>query len=247
MAGGGRFPPGRSRRSSSASGPGPSPRLPSEESLRRRELPVIVRVPPTRFCWTSGQSIRRSLPRSGTRWRPFWRKGRPGVMTAGDETAGGRECGVQPIGRTANPAGGESVSRSRRSKAASASTSILTGREIGLSRTQIQRAVVGGRVRVNGSPVRSGRKLKTEDEVGIILSDAEPSGVLPEAIPLTILYEDSSLPGHRQAGGWWSIGRRPFRRHPRQCADAPLPGPLGDRRRSASPESFTALTRIPPG
>jgi 23S rRNA pseudouridine1911/1915/1917 synthase len=69
----------------------------------------------------------------------------------------------------------------------------LTAREIGLSRSQVQRAVEEGRVQVNGSPVRAGRKLKVEDEVAIVLPAARPSGVVPEAIALTILYEDASL------------------------------------------------------
>lgn len=69
----------------------------------------------------------------------------------------------------------------------------LTGREIGLSRSQVQRAVEEGWVRVNGTPVRSGRKLKAGDEVAVDLPEARPSGVLPEAIPLAILYEDASL------------------------------------------------------
>ncbi|MCE5265495.1 MAG: RluA family pseudouridine synthase [Deltaproteobacteria bacterium] len=69
----------------------------------------------------------------------------------------------------------------------------LVGREIGLSRSQVQRAVNEGRVRVNGSPARSGRKLKPGDEVAVFLPEAKPSGVLPEAIPLSILYEDASL------------------------------------------------------
>ena len=69
----------------------------------------------------------------------------------------------------------------------------LTGREIGLSRSQVQRAVEEGRVQINGSPVRSGRKVKAGDKVAIRLPEARPSGILAEAIPLTILYEDASL------------------------------------------------------
>jgi len=69
----------------------------------------------------------------------------------------------------------------------------LTGRGIGLSRSQVQRAVEEGRVQVNGSPVRSGRKLKAGDEAAIIVPAARPSGVLPESIALAILYEDESL------------------------------------------------------
>lgn len=69
----------------------------------------------------------------------------------------------------------------------------LAGREIGLSRSQVQRAVEEGRVQVNETPVRSGRKLKAGDEVAIHLPEARPSGVLSEAIPLAILFEDASL------------------------------------------------------
>jgi 23S rRNA pseudouridine1911/1915/1917 synthase len=69
----------------------------------------------------------------------------------------------------------------------------LTDRGIGLSRSQVQRAVEEGRVQVNGQTVRSGRKLKAGDVVAVVLPAARPSGVLPEAIPLKILYEDASL------------------------------------------------------
>jgi 23S rRNA pseudouridine1911/1915/1917 synthase len=69
----------------------------------------------------------------------------------------------------------------------------LTAREIGLSRTQIGRAVDEGQVQVNGRPGRAGRKLKTGDVVAVFLPAARPSEVIPEAIPLKILYEDASL------------------------------------------------------
>jgi 23S rRNA pseudouridine1911/1915/1917 synthase len=69
----------------------------------------------------------------------------------------------------------------------------LTAREIGLSRTQIGRAVDEGQVQVNGRPGRAGRKLRTGDVVAIVLPAARPSEVIPEAIPLKILYEDSAL------------------------------------------------------
>jgi len=69
----------------------------------------------------------------------------------------------------------------------------LTAREIGLSRTQIGRAVDEGQVQVNGRPGRAGRKLKTGDVVAIVLTAARSSEVIPEAIPLKILYEDASL------------------------------------------------------
>ncbi len=69
----------------------------------------------------------------------------------------------------------------------------LTGREIGLSRTQVGRVIDEGQVQVNGRPGRAGRKLKTGDAVVIVLPAARPSEVIPESIPLRILYEDASI------------------------------------------------------
>ena len=114
-------------------------------------------------------------------------------MTAGDETREGGSAAFNRIGENGESGGRRICFTVAPEQSGLRLDLFLTGREIGLSRTQIQRAVAEGRVRVNGSPVRSGRKLKTGDEVSIILPDAEPSGGLPEAIPLTILYEDSSL------------------------------------------------------
>lgn len=69
----------------------------------------------------------------------------------------------------------------------------LAKKEPALSRAQIQRAVAEGRVLVNGRPIKAGRRVKTADAVAVRIPAAKPSGVAPEAIPLTILYEDSSL------------------------------------------------------
>jgi 23S rRNA pseudouridine1911/1915/1917 synthase len=114
-------------------------------------------------------------------------------MMGGDET---RERGNAAFGRT----GGNDESGERRIRYTVAPEQaglrldlFLTGREIGLSRTQIGRAIDEGQVQVNKRPGRAGRKLKTGDEVTILLPEARPSNVLPEAIPLRILYEDASL------------------------------------------------------
>lgn len=62
----------------------------------------------------------------------------------------------------------------------------------GVSRTQVQRLIVGGYVKVNGRPAKPGLKLSTNDRVTVIL--APPTTALtPEAIPLNILYEDNDL------------------------------------------------------
>ncbi|MCX5839164.1 MAG: RluA family pseudouridine synthase [Deltaproteobacteria bacterium] len=69
----------------------------------------------------------------------------------------------------------------------------LTGKAPQLSRAAIQRAVAEGLALVNGRSAKAGRRVKAGDEVAIRLPEARPSGVLPEAIPLKILYEDASL------------------------------------------------------
>jgi 23S rRNA pseudouridine1911/1915/1917 synthase len=69
----------------------------------------------------------------------------------------------------------------------------LTKKEPGLSRAQVQRAIAEERVLVNGRPIKAGRRVKAADAVAIRIPGPKSSGVMPEAIPLTILYEDSSL------------------------------------------------------
>lgn len=69
----------------------------------------------------------------------------------------------------------------------------LTQKEPSLSRSRIQKAIDEGDVLVNGGKVRAGRKIKAGDVVALALPEAKPSGVLPEAIDLKILYEDESL------------------------------------------------------
>ena len=66
----------------------------------------------------------------------------------------------------------------------------LTGKEPGLSRAQIQRAVAEGRVTVNGRPARAGRRVKAGDALALCIPAPRPSEVLPEEILLQILYED---------------------------------------------------------
>jgi 23S rRNA pseudouridine1911/1915/1917 synthase len=62
-----------------------------------------------------------------------------------------------------------------------------------LSRTQLQRLVDDGRVLVNGGPSRSGQKLERGQHVSVLLPPVEPSTLMPEAIDLPVLYEDTEL------------------------------------------------------
>jgi len=62
-----------------------------------------------------------------------------------------------------------------------------------LSRTQAQRLIVGGNVKVNDRVAKAGLKLNTGDRVNIIIPCTPPSPLAPEAIPLNIVYEDNDL------------------------------------------------------
>src|ERR1700737_953333 len=67
----------------------------------------------------------------------------------------------------------------------------LMNRIEGATRNKLQQAINGGMVLVNGKEIRSNYKVKPLDEI-IIYSDMSPeqTEVLPENIPLDIIYED---------------------------------------------------------
>lgn len=61
------------------------------------------------------------------------------------------------------------------------------------SRSYVQKLIKDGAVTVNESPVKANYKLTTEDQVCIRIPDLTEPDILPEPIPLAILYEDSDL------------------------------------------------------
>ncbi|MBI1987823.1 MAG: RluA family pseudouridine synthase [Nitrospinae bacterium] len=69
----------------------------------------------------------------------------------------------------------------------------LAREDLGLSRSQIQRLIEEGRIRVNGSPVKAHYRPKPGDRVEVIIPEPEPSVLNPEPIPLNIVYEDAFL------------------------------------------------------
>ncbi len=62
-----------------------------------------------------------------------------------------------------------------------------------LSRTQAQKLIAGGYITVNDRAAKAGLKLDTGDRVNVIIPPAPPAPLLPEAIPLNIIYEDNDL------------------------------------------------------
>jgi len=64
----------------------------------------------------------------------------------------------------------------------------------GHSRTEIQHFILKGMVTVDGSPVKTSHRLKFGERVEIeIILEKEPEEVIPENIPLNIIYEDDRL------------------------------------------------------
>ncbi len=68
--------------------------------------------------------------------------------------------------------------------------SLLAG---SLSRSFIQKMIKEGNVLVNGVPVKGSYRVKAEDEVAFSLPEAVEPDILPENIPLDILYEDRDV------------------------------------------------------
>ncbi len=62
-----------------------------------------------------------------------------------------------------------------------------------LSRTQAQKLIGDGCITVNDCVAKAGLKLNTGDRMTVNLPAATPSPLLPEAIPLNIIYEDDDL------------------------------------------------------
>ncbi len=62
-----------------------------------------------------------------------------------------------------------------------------------LSRAQIQKLIARGLITVNKQPARPSQKLGSGDKISIVVPPAPSEQPLPQAIPLTIIYEDKDL------------------------------------------------------
>lgn len=62
-----------------------------------------------------------------------------------------------------------------------------------ISRSYLQKLVAGGQVLVNGVPVKTSYKLKSGDVVQVTIPEPEVLQIIPEDIPLDILYEDADI------------------------------------------------------
>jgi len=70
-----------------------------------------------------------------------------------------------------------------------------------LSRSRVAELVADGLVRVNGSPVRKSQRLREGDEVEVTVPAPPPTAVIPEPIPIEVVYEDEHLAVVDKAAG----------------------------------------------
>ena len=62
-----------------------------------------------------------------------------------------------------------------------------------LSRAQVQQLIKSGAATVNGQPARPAIRVRPGDQVSIALPEEQETAILPEPIPLDIVYEDADL------------------------------------------------------
>jgi 23S rRNA pseudouridine1911/1915/1917 synthase len=69
----------------------------------------------------------------------------------------------------------------------------LTRRDLSLSRSQIRRLIDGGHVRAGMLPARASHRLKAGETVTVEAPAAAAYDVMPQDIPLSVIYEDESI------------------------------------------------------
>ena len=70
---------------------------------------------------------------------------------------------------------------------------IAAQEELGLTRSAVQQLLERGSILCNGEPPKKNTKLRAGDTLLITLPEPEPLDLLPENLPLTIVYEDDEL------------------------------------------------------
>ena len=69
----------------------------------------------------------------------------------------------------------------------------LGGRFNQFSRTRLQKLIKEQGVNVNGHPAKPSHKLNAKDEIDLILPPREVREIVPEDIPINVIYEDDEV------------------------------------------------------
>ena len=70
---------------------------------------------------------------------------------------------------------------------------LIASRDVGTTRSQIQRLIERGLARVDGEPARSSKRLRPGQQVEVEIPAPEPLSARPEEMPLDIRFEDEAL------------------------------------------------------
>ena len=69
----------------------------------------------------------------------------------------------------------------------------LAEKDSGFSRSFIQKLLKDGQVTVGGKPAKSNYKVREDDSIHLEVPDSSEADIVPEDIPLDILYEDEDV------------------------------------------------------
>lgn len=69
----------------------------------------------------------------------------------------------------------------------------LSRKDLGLSRSWIQKLISSGKIKVNNAVVKPSYKVRVGDSIAVTIPKPKPLKIEPEKIPLNILYEDRDL------------------------------------------------------
>ncbi|MCL2375128.1 MAG: RluA family pseudouridine synthase, partial [Firmicutes bacterium] len=76
---------------------------------------------------------------------------------------------------------------------AKARLDVFVAKELDCSRSSAAKWIEDGFVLVNGNTIKAGYAVKPADKIEVTIPDAEPIDLIPENIPLEILFEDSDI------------------------------------------------------
>lgn len=69
----------------------------------------------------------------------------------------------------------------------------LAGLDTGMTRSRLSKLITEGQVLVNGGPAKPSSKVRAGDSVSLSVPPPRPSGVVAQEIPVTVVYQDSSV------------------------------------------------------
>ena len=70
---------------------------------------------------------------------------------------------------------------------------VIANLENGISRVAVQRMIDDGNILVNGKKVRTSYKVSTGDVIAIEKEEPKEIDILPQEMPLNIVYEDNDI------------------------------------------------------